>query len=420
MVTATGLKARKRKDGTTAYYWVATAVSRNAENYPSKTIRLFGTSDEIETMCRQHTRELRAWLTDRGLETSKREFDGTLKSLITIYRTTPESSYFSIKSNTRTMYDESLTLLERRAGGQILEDLTGIEIKRWYKNFSQPAEDTPKQAEKRAAAAKAGSPLPPNPERVRRAYKAMQLLRILISFGVTCNFKVCFDLHTVMKNLEFHSPRGRSEAITFAQAKAICEKAIQKGLYSIALAQALQFELTLRQIDVIGRWEKTDSPLDGGIVDRGQRWRDGLLWSHLDSNGILLKETSKVEGVSAEHDTMQYPFLREMIDHIPMQKRFGPMIISETTGLPYRYRYFSGVWREIATEAGVPDHVWNRDSRAGGVTEGSDAGANLEHLRHHANHKNISTTAKYNRTTLEKTSTVAKLRVAHRGDKNAT
>ncbi|TCA48560.1 site-specific integrase [Rhizobium pisi] len=184
------------------------------------------------------------------------------------------------------------------------------------------------------------------------------------------------------------------------------------------LAQALQFELTLRQIDVIGRWEKTDEPLAGGIVDRGQRWRDGLGWSHLDANGILLKETSKVEGVTAEHDTMQYPFLREIIDMFPPEKRFGPMIKSEATGLPYRYRHFSKVWRDIANEAGVPAHVWNRDSRAGGVTEGSDAGANLEHLRHHANHKNIATTARYNRQTLEKTQTVAKLRVAHRGAQN--
>ncbi|NTG61793.1 site-specific integrase [Agrobacterium rhizogenes] len=419
MVIAPGLKSRKRGNGNTAHYWVATAVSRHAGEYPLKTVRVHGTDDEIAARCRVLTSELKEWLSGRG-HGSKPQFDGSLRSLIKVYQQTPESPYHDVKSNTRAMYDESLSLLEKKVGDRRLEKLTGLDFKRWYANFKEPAEDTPKQAERRAEAAKQGNQLPPNPERVRRAYKAMQLLRIIVGFGVVSNIKECFRLKMVLEEMEFHSPRGRSEAITFDQAKAICDLSVKKGLYSIALAQALQFELTLRQIDVIGRWERTDNPLDGGIVDRGQRWRDGLLWSHLDSSGVLLKETSKVEGVTAEHDTMQYPFLREMIEHIPMEKRFGPMIKSEATGMPYRYRYFSSVWRSIATEAGVPAHVWNRDSRAGGVTEGSDAGANLEHLRHHANHKNIATTAKYNRTTREKTTTVAKLRVAHRGDRNAT
>lgn len=152
-----------------------------------------------------------------------------------------------------------------------------------------------------------------------------------------------------------------------------CHLAIEKGFLSVAIAQALQFELTMRQIDVIGRSERIDNPLDGGIVDRGQRWRDGVLWSHMDATGVLVKETSKVEGITAEHDTMQCAFLREILDLVPMERRFGPMVKSEATGLPYRYRHFSKLWREIADEAGVPKMVWNRGSRAGGITEGSDA-----------------------------------------------
>ena len=117
---------------------------------------------------------------------------------------------------------------------------------------------------------------------------------------------------------------------------------------------------------------------------------------------------------------MAYPFLRSIIDMVPPEKRFGPIIKSEATGLPYRYRHFSDVWRKIATKAGVPKNVWNRDSRAGGITEGSDSGADIEHLRHHANHKNIQTTTRYNRKTLEKTRTVAELRVKNRAAKNNT
>jgi integrase len=399
MVTATGLKARRRKDGTTAYYWVASSVAKNAENYPSKTIRLFGTPPEMEALCRQYTRELKEWLTERGAGEPEK-FNGTLGSLIDVYRSTPESPYFEIKSNTRTMYDESLDLLKDRVGADLLEDVTGLDVRRWYNNFKTPKE-------------------PGKPERVRRAYKAMQLLRVVIGFGVVCNTPECVRIKGVLEEMRFKSPKAREVYINFEQAQAICRIAIKKGLYSIALAQALQFELTLRQIDVIGRWEKTDAPEDGGIVDRGRRWRDGLLWSHLDAGGLLFKNTSKT-GQEAAHDTTAYPFLREMIDHVPIGKRFGPMIRCETTGLPYRYRHFSKLWRDIAAEAGVPNDVWNRDTRAGGITEGGDAGIDIELLRNQANHQNISTTQRYNRKTLAKTQKVAELRIANRNAKNAS
>lgn len=399
MVMATGLKSRKRKGGEIAYYWVASAVSKKAESYPTKTIRVFGTMDEILALCRNYTSELLEWLSERGVSKPK-EFDGTLGSLIDVYRSHPESPYFEIKSNTRVMYDESLELLKQDVGRFLLEDITGLNVRRWYNNFKEPA-------------------LIGKPERVRRAYKAMQLLRVVIGFGVVSNTPECKRLKDVLEEMRFKSPKPRDVFINYQQARAICDIAIKKKLYSIALAQALQFELTLRQIDVIGRWEKTDSPKDGGIIDRGRRWRDGLLWSHLDSKGLLFKTTSKT-GQEAAHDTMAYPFLREMIELIPAEARFGPMILCEATGLPYKYRHFSKTWRAIATQAGVPANVWNRDTRAGGITEGGDAGVDIELLRHQANHQNISTTQRYNRHTLAKTQKVAELRVANRGTKQAS
>lgn len=416
-LNAPGLKSRPRTNGTTAHYWVASAVARDTAGYPLKTVRVHGSDDEIAARCRVLTSELKQWLSEKGIGNTT-EYDGTLKSVITLYRQTKESPYHEVKSNTRAMYDESLAVLESSVGSRRLEKLTGLDFKRWYANFKEPAKDTEKQAERRVEAAKMGVTLPPNPERQRRAYKAMQLLRIVIGFGVVMNITECFRLSAILREMEFSAPRARTASITFAQAEAICNKAVEKGLLSIAIAQALQFELTLRQIDVIGRWEKTDDPRSGGIVDRGRRWRDGLLWSHIDANGVLTKTTSKVDDVVAEHDTNEYPFLRKFLDMVPTEKRFGPVIKCETTGLPYRYRHFSGLWREIATDVGVPANVWNRDSRAGGVTEGSDSGADLEHLRHHANHKNSQTTQRYNRATLDKTRQVAKLRVAHRGGKN--
>lgn len=397
MVTdAPGLKHRKRADGSTTYYWVASAISKNTESYPLKTVRLHGTPDEIAQRCRVLTSELKLWLSDLG-KGPQPIFDGTIKGLIQVYRKTEESPYHNIKHNTRRMYDQSLDLIESAVGARQLSKLTGLDFTRWYNNLKLPAKDG-------------------GAERQRRAYKAMQLFRIIVKFGVVANISECVRLATILQNMEFSAPAARTQHITFQQVEAVCAKALSKGRLSIAIAQALQFELTLRQIDVIGIWEPLDITGEHtGIINKGQRWTGGVTWSHIDSHGILSKVTTKT-GQLAEHDTTAYPFLRKLLDMVPLHQRIGPIIINETTGIPYRHKQFATIWRQIADECGISKDVWNRDSRAGGVTEGSDAGANIEHLRHHANHSNISTTIRYDRKTVEKTRTVAELRIAHRSE----
>ncbi|MGO1160397.1 site-specific integrase [Brucella sp. C7-11G] len=401
---APGLKRRPNTDGTVRYYWVASAVSKHAKEYSQKTVQVHGTPEEIAHRCRLLTSELKLWLSNRGLGT-KPIFDGTLKSLIAVYRKTPESPYHQLKFNTVEMYDRNLDLLERTVGSRFLTRLSGLDFQRWYNKFKEPSVEG-------------------GPERKRTAYQAMQILRVIVKFGIVANITECTRLAVVLEQMRFQVPPARTEHITFEQVQAICTKAIDQGRTSIAIAQVLQFELTLRQIDVIGQWEPLEEGDEGhGIVSghrKRERWTGGLTWGHIDVDGVLSKVTTKT-GQIAEHDTNAYPYLRSILDLIPQGKRIGPMVIDESTGLPYRdRRRFSRIWRAIANECGVSPDVWNRDSRAGGVTEGSDAGANIEHLRHHANHANIATTARYNRNTIEKTRTVAELRVAHRTPKNAT
>lgn len=399
---APGLKRRPNKDGTVRHYWVASAVSKHAKNYPLKTAPLFGSNEEIAQRCRILTNELKLWLSKNGV-VSTPAYDGKISDLISLYRKTPESSYFSVKHNTRKMYDWNLDLLEDEVGDRRLDCLTGIDFRRWYKHFKAPVEE--------------GAP-----ERKRRAYGAIQLLRIIIKFGVTCDVLQCADdcvrLNSIIKEMGFEQPKARREKITFAQVQAFCKYAAANGRLSLAIAQAIQFELTMRQIDVIGYWEPLqDGENQQGIIDRRQRWSGGLLWNHIDADGVLEKETTKT-GQEAVHDTTAYPFLRQYLDMVPIAQRIGPIVKDEKSGLPYRQRYFIDQWREIADAVGIPKNVWNMDSRAGGVTEGADAGANIEHLRHHANHSNIATTGRYDRKTLEKTRQVAALRVARREEKN--
>ncbi|MBB3937894.1 site-specific integrase [Aureimonas phyllosphaerae] len=393
-----GLQRRKRANGQ-ALYWVARAISRRSEGYQTPTIRIHATDEtEIAALCARYTAEFLEWLSDKD-DPRPCRFEGTIKALTTLYRKNPDSPYHDLKPNSRAMYDESLDLLEKTVGDRQLARLNGNDFRRWYKKLREPA--PPK---------KDGDPV--GPERIRRAFKAMQLLRIAVKFGVTVDVKECVRLATILSNMRFESPGAREVFVTFEQSAAIIAKAIELGRPSIAIAQALQFDLTLRQIDVIGRWDKCERGASG-IISRGRRWSGGLVWSEIDAEGILRKKTTKT-GQEAVHDTKAYPLVAQCLDLVAADKRIGPVIINETTGLPYRYRNFYQMWRAIATKAGVPVTVWNRDSRAGGVTEGSDAGVDLETLRHHANHSQASTTAIYSRKTLEKTRTVAAIRVAAR------
>jgi hypothetical protein len=96
------------------------------------------------------------------------------------------------------------------------------------------------------------------------------------------------------------------------------------------------------------------------------------------------------------------------------EERLGVMVVSERTGLPYDLYDYSRDWRPFATEAGVPKKVWNRDSRAGGITEGWDADADVKDLQRLATHSTPAMTERYARNSLASTTRVAKLRVAHR------
>jgi len=104
---------------------------------------------------------------------------------------------------------------------------------------------------------------------------------------------------------------------------------------------------------------------------------------------------------------------------IPADKRVGPLIVDEASGRPYAEFVYTRMWRKIARVAGIPDHVWNMDARAAGISEGDEAGADLDMLRSAAAHSQASTTVRYVRGTIGKSREVAKLRLAHRAKNGA-
>ena len=393
-----GLTTRKRKDGV-AYYWVAKQVTGKARGYPTPTVRLHGATDEArEARCRILTAELQEWLGASGGPSTAR-YDGTIASLIRCYQTDEESPYRSVRPNTRREYDYTLRLIEEKIGAHHVEGLTRKNLAVWYRNWREPA--TP------------GGPL-----RTRRAHGCMKLIRIVMGFGKSMRYAGCRDIVEILEEMRFEQPKPRDRAMTLAQAEAVIAEALAAGLRSIALAQALQFELSLRQKDVIGEWLKDRDAT--GIVNRGARWASGLLWSDVSADLILTKRTSKTD-TPVEWSLRLYPLAMRVLDLIPAGERIGPMIVCEATGRPYRQNHFQQTWRSLADRAGVPRDVWNMDSRAGGITEGDAAGADPRDLQRHASHSDFTTTQRYIRSTTRKaTEKVAQLRVAARGNKGST
>jgi hypothetical protein len=235
---------------------------------------------------------------------------------------------------------------------------------------------------------------------------------------VAAEINGCARLHTILAEVRFPQPARRRVTLDLAHVNAFIPKAIEAGRISLALATAIQFDTALRQKDVIGEWEPISSgDMPTGIVLNGHRWVNGLTWSDIVLDGVSRKITSKT-GAIAAHDMTLCPHVRAVAALIPLDQRVGPLIVDEVAGRPYAGDAFSPEWRIVARAAGLPDHVQNRDARAGFITEAEDAGADLDWVRAAAAHSQVSMTARYSRGAVGKSRKVAELRLAHRAVKN--
>ena len=206
--------------------------------------------------------------------------------------------------------------------------------------------------------------------------------------------------------------------MTYEQAAAIVAEGLRRGTRrhrSVALGVAAQFELTLRQIDVIGAWQKVTrvERVDASaIADRGRVWRPGLRFEDF-ATGTLDLMTSKTtaEGM---FDVTAYPLFQKALTAVPKTERRGSLVTNED-GLPVRRRYYQDLYRNVANAAGVPRAVWNMFARHGGVTEAHESGADLVDISKHAQHSDLNTTNRhYIVPSVEMSRRVARARVRHR------
>ena len=399
---AVGLAWRPRKDA-----WAAVWLARHdyvAKGFRPSTVQL-GVFAEPPTEAQ--AQEIRAACERLQLEMygeKPPKETGTLRWLIGVYQTDPDSPYATMRHYTkRHGLDSQLRKLSERFGTFRLADIGARECKRIYEETRWPA-------------GKDG------PERRGMAHHAITALRMALTFGTAFEIDpACARIRAILGDMKFEKGTSRTEVLTLRQCEDIIAAANGAGLHSMAIAQALARSLGLRQRDCIGEWVPVYEPGVSGIVHHGEKWLRGIRWEEISSDMILTHTMSKSRiGKVLEFDLKAYPLVMAELDKVPAEKRVGPLAVCELTGRPWKQNHFRLKWREIATKAGVPKTVQNRDSRAGSITEVIKAtGGNLEAARHHAGHSEIKTTLGYSREALdtnrETAAKVTEFRAKNRG-----
>lgn len=387
---APGLKRMKRHNGRVDLYWVADE-KLVAKGYRPKTVRLFGEypSEEVASRCAILQAEMLEWAAGREPGRNAAAY-GTVGWACYAFETDRDSPFHDKRPDTQRFYATYIRKLVGKAGDEHLGDIVGGDLRRWHKEWS--AEVGP-----------------------RCAYACVQTLRRVVSYGCELRNTDAIELAAVISKTRFSSPKKRKLRPTYEQIVALRAAAHRAGRPSIALAVALQFELGLRQKDVIGEWSRPASEarekIAGAITDGAWVWQWGLTWNHIDDNLILRKPTSKSNGSEiAEHDLRLHP---DLLAELPT-RGIGPIVIDERAGRPWKRDHFSHTFRKIASDAGWPKDIWNMDSRAGAVSEAFDAGATPADVMRAATHTQLTTTMLYNRDTVVQSSRVAELRAARR------
>lgn len=393
---APGIVVRKRLDGTFNAFWQARSEHVH-RGFRPKMMPLWRGTEPSDAD--------RAWISDRcneyqtdmlvfgrgGLPLEQQAaiklYDGTIRTLVECYKADEDSPYQKLRFRSRETYGHFLKRIVEDHGDKRVKDIDAREVLRWYKDWSKRG--------------------------VAMAHGLIGHVRSALTYGATLlKCKDCRELKIVLADMRFAQAKPRDAALTADMAIAIRKAAHDAGLPSMALAQAIQFDCMLRQKDVIGEWVPIDEPGLSETHHSGMKWLRGITWEEIDEN-LLLRHTTSKRQKDIEIRLSDAPMVMEELAKIE-RKAKGPVIEYEATGRPYSTPQYRQTWRKLANACGIPKNIRNQDSRAGAITEASEAGIPLEHIKHAATHSDIQMTARYSRNAADKTAEVLKLRVAHR------
>jgi hypothetical protein len=383
---------------------MARQVVRDPMGFPDLSIPLPVAADMqiLALLCEDHTARLMAWIDRQGSDPGPDlpRYDGTVAAACTLYRNHPQSAFQTVKGNTRRTYEGSLKIIETTVGARLVRKLTILDIRHWYDQWRKPAE-------------------PGAPERVDRAHDAVAMFRTVLRFCAALRLPGCKQLADELALIKFERGGAREQEMTFAHATAFIAKALNLGntgvipkdrALAMAIGVAAQFELLLRQKDIIGEWSTKGHR---GVAGDGANWSGFFTWENIPGWRWRMKTSKSKYRAAAEFDLTRYSLLFPLLEQVPHAERRGAIVKGEH-GLPVRERSYRKWFREIARAAAIPDDVWNMDTRSGGATEAEESGAAIEEIQSALTHTNKDTTLRYIRKRSSKIAKVAEAREAKR------
>jgi hypothetical protein len=395
------------KRGRHTWYWIASQVVRDPVGFPDRCIPLPINADmeTLSQLCREHTARLLAHIKAQRSDLPEVCcYDGSVYSACQLYQRHPHSRFHKVKHNTRKSYIDSLKIIEATVGKRLIRNLTVLDVQHWYDEWRKPAS-------------------PEGRERIDRAHDAVSMFKTVLRFvAAALRRQECKQLISDLENagslVKFEKGGAREEEMTFGQAGAFIRKALEMGnagvipldrARSMAIGVAGQFELLVRQKDMIGDW--------GG--PRGEKWTGYFTWENIPGWRWRLKTSKSKYRTAAEFDLASYGLLFPLLEAVPHDQRVGAIIKGEH-GEPVRERSYRKWFRQIARAANIPDDVWSMDSRAGGATEAEEAGAAIDAIQGALTHSKKDTTLRYLRKNTTKIATVAKARASKRAADEGT
>lgn len=390
-----GLKWRPRRKGPPVPYWFADKKAIEA-GYPVKSANLSTFVDNPAKLVERAQRlqsEMLLWLS--GQTQPNRLFDGTFKALLVHYEHDPESSYQVLKPGVQSTYGVYIRRLIGHIGALRINRPDGRDVKRWFALWRTD---------------------PDGSDHLPRARMVLAVLRAAISFGIVCRQAGCKAFQEILNELTFESVPSRTFAPTADQIEAARKAAHAAGAPHRALLYALIYDTTGREFDFLGQWLPLGDKKPSAIISRGRKWI-GPMWSGIDEKLLLKIRPTKTEdttGVEVTFDLSVCPMVMEELALIDESRRQGPLIINHKTGLPYFYETFRDAWHDDFEAGELPDGMWCRDMRAGGVTEGGKSGASKDDRRKVAGHAQEKQTEKYDRDQLEAFRRTMKSRTGYR------
>ena len=260
---------------------------------------------------------------------------GSIAHVIKTYRS--DETFAQLQPRTRSAYERILREIERVAGGIMVEAITRKGLKATYKALK--------------------------PRGLHIAAAHMRIWSILMRLALDEGLRKP-ELGNPATKLRITTAPSRTRLPTFNEVMRFCEVAEQNGRRSLKIATLLAFDLNQREGDVISL---SRSAYDGMRVTLRQA-KTGTLVKVLATQALR----TELDAIAHNHATI---------------------VISESTGLPYKEDSFRRKFRQIANLAGLDFQF--RDLRRGGLTETGSAGATLVQLHATSGHKSLQSSQPY-------------------------